>query len=178
MSSLGKKIKELRKSHNMTIKELSKVSGVGQSTISEIETGKAKNPKSETLSKLASVLNVTVDSLLAEKWDDQYNPNGKLAKQVKFIESLIYSFPFSVFLPAWDGYTIWYSCIRKGEINPLVIGHIPFVPRRANPPYPQLIRNLHQYFDIRHFWLRSIFHFRKAIHRHGFHRFRRHFQRR
>lgn len=88
MSRLGKRIRELRDSHNMTIKELSEKSGVGQSTISEIETGKAKNPKSETLSKLASALNVTVDSLLAEKWDDEYNPNGELAKQVKFIESL------------------------------------------------------------------------------------------
>lgn len=88
MSRLGKRIRELRDSHNMTIKELSEKSGVGQSTISEIETGKAKNPKSETLSKLASALNVTVDSLLAEKWDDEYNPNGELAKQVKFIEAL------------------------------------------------------------------------------------------
>lgn len=88
MSRLGKRIRELRDSHNMTIKELSEKSGVGQSTISEIETGKAKNPKSETLSKLASALNVTVDSLLAEKWDDEYNPNGELAEQVKFIESL------------------------------------------------------------------------------------------
>ena len=88
MSRLGKRIRELRNSHNMTIKELSEKSGVGQSTISEIETGVAKNPKSETLSKLASALNVTVDGLLAEKWDDKYNPNGELAKQVKFIESL------------------------------------------------------------------------------------------
>lgn len=88
MSKLGKRIKKLRKTNNMTIKELSNKSGVGQSTISEIETGIAKNPKSETLSKLATALNVTVDSLLAEKWDDEYNPNGKLAEQVKFIESL------------------------------------------------------------------------------------------
>jgi len=88
VSRLGKRIRELRNSHNMTIKELSEKSGVGQSTISEIETGVAKNPKSETLSKLASALNVTVDGLLAEKWDDEYNPNGELAKQVKFIESL------------------------------------------------------------------------------------------
>lgn len=88
MSKLGKRIKELRKANNMTIKELSNEAGVGQSTISEIETGIAKNPKSETLSKLADALNVTVDSLLAEKWDDEYNPNGELAEQVKFIESL------------------------------------------------------------------------------------------
>lgn len=88
MSKLGKRIKGLRENYGMTIKELSDKSGVGQSTISEIETGKAKNPKSETLSKLASALNVTVDVLLTDKWDDEYNPNGELAKQVKFIESL------------------------------------------------------------------------------------------
>lgn len=88
MTKLGKRIKELRKANNMTIKDLSEKSGVGQSTISEIETGKAKNPKSETLAKIANALNVTVDTLLVEKWDDKYNPNGKLAEQVKFIESL------------------------------------------------------------------------------------------
>lgn len=88
MSKLGEKIKKLRESYGMTIKDLSDKSGVGQSTISEIETGKAKNPKSETLAKIANALNVTVDSLLAEKWDDEYNPNGELAEQVKFIESL------------------------------------------------------------------------------------------
>lgn len=65
MSKLGEKIKKLRKNYGMTIKDLSDKSGVGKSTISEIETGKVKNPKSETLSKLAKALNVTVDSLLA-----------------------------------------------------------------------------------------------------------------
>ncbi len=88
LSTIGQRIKELRELHNMKIKELSDKSGVGQSTISEIETGKAKNPKSETLSKLAKVLGVTVDDLLTKKWDDEYNQNGELAKQVKFIESL------------------------------------------------------------------------------------------
>ncbi|GFN37178.1 helix-turn-helix domain-containing protein [Tepidimicrobium xylanilyticum] len=88
MSKLGEKIKKLRESYGMTIKDLSDKSGVGQSTISEIETGKAKNPKSETLAKIANALNVTVDTLLVEKWDDKYNPNGELAEQVKFIESL------------------------------------------------------------------------------------------
>jgi len=88
MTKLGKRIKELRKANNMTIKDLSEKSGVGQSTISEIETGKAKNPKSETLAKIANALNVTVDTLLVEKWDDKYNQDGELAKEVKFVESL------------------------------------------------------------------------------------------
>jgi len=70
MTRLGNKIKELREKNKMTIKELSEISGVGQSTISEIETSKAKNPKTETLAKLAKALNVTVNDLLPE---EQYN---------------------------------------------------------------------------------------------------------
>ncbi|WP_054198892.1 helix-turn-helix domain-containing protein [Clostridium baratii] len=61
---LSDNIKLLRAKHNMTIKELSVKSGVGQSTISDIETGKAKNPRMETLQKLANVFNVDVGSLL------------------------------------------------------------------------------------------------------------------
>lgn len=88
MAKIGQRIKELRELHGLTIKDLSDKSGVGQSTISEIETGKAKNPKSETLSKLARVLGVIVDDLLTEEWDEKYNQDGELAKQVKLIESL------------------------------------------------------------------------------------------
>lgn len=61
---LSDNIKLLRAKHNMTIKELSVKSGVGQSTISDIETGKAKNPRMETLQKLANVFNIDVGSLL------------------------------------------------------------------------------------------------------------------
>lgn len=61
---LSDNIKLLRDKHKMTIKELSVKSGVGQSTISDIETGKAKNPRMETLQKLANVFNVDVGSLL------------------------------------------------------------------------------------------------------------------
>lgn len=64
---LSENIKILRDKNKMTIKELSLKSGVGQSTISDIETGKAKNPRMETLQKLASSFGVNVNSLLGDK---------------------------------------------------------------------------------------------------------------
>lgn len=64
MSTVGENLKKLRKAKKLTLKQLSIVSGVGQSTISDIEVGKAKNPKIETLNKLADALDVNLDKLL------------------------------------------------------------------------------------------------------------------
>lgn len=87
MTKLGDKIRNLRKKNNWTLVELAKESGVGQSTINDIETGKAKNPKSETLAKLAMTFGISVDGLLMDFWDDKYNKDGKLAEEVREIES-------------------------------------------------------------------------------------------
>ena len=46
---------------NMSNKELITTSGVGQSTLYEILSGKKKNPQSETLTKLAEALGVSVE---------------------------------------------------------------------------------------------------------------------
>ncbi|HIG0357139.1 helix-turn-helix domain-containing protein [Clostridium sporogenes] len=73
MSILGDSIKELREKNKLTLKELADKSGVGQSTINDIEKGKAQNPKAETLSKLANVFNISVDELLFKKWDEKSN---------------------------------------------------------------------------------------------------------
>lgn len=65
MTNLGDNVKRLREHSKMTMKELSLKSGVGKSTISEIETGKATNPKSDTLAKISSALGVTINDLLS-----------------------------------------------------------------------------------------------------------------
>lgn len=85
MAKLGERIKELRISLNMTIRELSKKSGVGQSTISEIETGKAINPKTDTLQKISKVLGVTVNDLLSteEKLDIALDSMSKIRELAK-----------------------------------------------------------------------------------------------
>ena len=60
MDSIGNILSNNRKSKKMTLKELASLSGVGPSTISDIETGKAKRPRMDTLEKLAKALDISV----------------------------------------------------------------------------------------------------------------------
>ncbi|WP_080316998.1 helix-turn-helix domain-containing protein [Clostridium botulinum] len=84
MSILGDSIKELREKNKLTLKELADKSGVGQSTINDIEKGKAQNPKAETLSKLANVFNISVDELLFKKWDEK---SSQLKEETELFET-------------------------------------------------------------------------------------------
>lgn len=56
-------IRELRKQHGLTMRELGEKIGVSESTISLYETGK-REPNYETLLKIAELFNVSVDYLL------------------------------------------------------------------------------------------------------------------
>ena len=60
MDSIGNILSNNRKSKKMTLKELASLSGVGPSTISDIETGKAKHHSMDTLEKLAKALDISV----------------------------------------------------------------------------------------------------------------------
>jgi HTH-type transcriptional regulator, competence development regulator len=64
-SFLGENIKKYRLNLGLSIKELSEKSGVGSSTISQIETGKRKSLRSESLEKIARALNLNVNDLLS-----------------------------------------------------------------------------------------------------------------
>ncbi|CAI3198834.1 helix-turn-helix domain-containing protein [Clostridium neonatale] len=61
MSIIGDILKNNRESKNLTLKQLSEISGVGPSTISDIENGKAKHPRMDTLEKLANALSIPVN---------------------------------------------------------------------------------------------------------------------
>lgn len=55
------KLREIRKSQNMTVPELSRISGVSIRTIEDLE--KRGDGRVSTLIKLADALNVTLDQL-------------------------------------------------------------------------------------------------------------------
>jgi len=88
VTRLGEKIKELRLEKKLTLSKLAEIAKVGQSTINDIESGKAKNPKTDTLVKLADALSVSVNELILENWDDVYNENDKLKNEVELLESI------------------------------------------------------------------------------------------
>lgn len=57
------KLLEVRAAKRLTQEQLEQMSGVNQTTISAIETGKNRNPSWETVAKLAKALAVTPDEL-------------------------------------------------------------------------------------------------------------------
>lgn len=56
-------IREIRRQRGITMKQLGKMVGVAESTISQYETGK-RQPDNETLLRIGEALNTSVDSLL------------------------------------------------------------------------------------------------------------------
>lgn len=57
------KVKELRKKRGMTQEELEQKSGVSRVTISSLENGTERNTTTETLLKLATALDTTIDQI-------------------------------------------------------------------------------------------------------------------
>lgn len=64
-SNIGKNLKKFRDEKNLTLKQLSEISGVSISFISDIENGR-RNPSNDTLNSLADALGVFVDRLTGE----------------------------------------------------------------------------------------------------------------
>jgi transcriptional regulator with XRE-family HTH domain len=64
MSNIGKQLLLLRKNKNLSQNGLANISKVPQSAISEIESGKRKNPGILYLQQLAAALDVTLVELI------------------------------------------------------------------------------------------------------------------
>lgn len=71
-SILGINIKKYREDLEMSIKTLSELAGVGASTISQIESGKRNSLRTETVEKVAKVLNIDVTTLLSAPGEGEY----------------------------------------------------------------------------------------------------------
>lgn len=63
------KIKEIRTCKNMTISELSKVTGICQPYLTQLENNKKYNPSLEIMNKIAYALNVKIDDLFYSDLD-------------------------------------------------------------------------------------------------------------
>ena len=63
-NNIGKNIKKLRHSMELSQDKLSKIANVSYNSIIKLETGGITNPTIETLQKIAVALKVSVDDLL------------------------------------------------------------------------------------------------------------------
>lgn len=86
MSSIGEILKINREFNNLTLKQLSDISGVGPSTISDIETGKAKNPRMDTLENLANALKIPVNTFFHNSKELNNDNKNKKTDYINNIE--------------------------------------------------------------------------------------------
>ena len=82
---IGERIKEARKAAGLTQKELGERLGVSDSSIAQYESG-LRNPKYETLKKIAAVLDVNINKLnpnyISRPWSD-FKLDLKAASETK-----------------------------------------------------------------------------------------------
>ena len=64
---IGMRVKKIREEKNMSMTELAEKAGVAKSYLSSLERNLQKNPTIQFLEKIASVLDVSVDSLLHDE---------------------------------------------------------------------------------------------------------------
>jgi len=82
--SAGKKIRQLRKQYNLSMNELAKLAGVGQSTLSYIESGK-RQPSLEVLERICKALNITMSEFFS---DEELKLPSDLRQLLKEVERL------------------------------------------------------------------------------------------
>ncbi|WJY13835.1 XRE family transcriptional regulator [Pectobacteriaceae bacterium CE90] len=85
-STIGKKVKQLRLARNISLNELSRLSGVSKAALSKLESG-SSNPRVDTLDAIASALRLPLGDLLGGNNElypylEKYLPMETLYSQV------------------------------------------------------------------------------------------------
>lgn len=83
---LGENIRQLRYIKNWSLDELSEKTGVSKGGLSDIENGKAKNPRIDTISNIAKTLEVSIESMLRDDITAKYDNLGiDLKERIKLL---------------------------------------------------------------------------------------------
>jgi transcriptional regulator with XRE-family HTH domain len=67
MTVVGELVKRARLRRGLTMRELSRISGVTQAGISLLESGQTKNPKTDTVLAIATALGVRPQTLIQKR---------------------------------------------------------------------------------------------------------------
>jgi len=81
---ISSRLRELRKSANVSAYKLSQLSGVRQATISEIESGKIR-PTVDTLDKLCSALGISLADFFNEKANSLSPEKVRVIEKIKML---------------------------------------------------------------------------------------------
>ena len=86
LANFGKRVRKLRETQGITLKQLAQLSGLSDRFIIQVEQGEA-NPSLETVLRLAPALKTSVTGLLPEDAKDQTAvPNGQARKLLQLLE--------------------------------------------------------------------------------------------
>ncbi len=86
---VGKNLLKILSSKGITQYRLSKLTGIPQSTLSDLVKGKIKNPSSDLLSKISDNLGLTIDDLIKPSREECILPNLKLVMGNRSIPEFI-----------------------------------------------------------------------------------------
>ena len=114
--AIGENIRKIRKEKKLTQKELGKLCGMSEAQIGQYENG-LRNPKMETLKKIANALDINYLDLLDDKMRENLD---KKSKDIAFAEAepwaLYYSNIFNTYKEKSDLFYTWYRR-KKQEIS-------------------------------------------------------------
>lgn len=88
MGSIGQRIKDLRKSNNLTQKEFAKIINLSQGRLSELEQNKTK-PSSDTLISICQHFKISINWLLTGENIEVPNRKATEAEADKFTNDII-----------------------------------------------------------------------------------------
>jgi len=94
-NTMGERIKQLRLQAHMTQEELGKVIGVNKAAIQKYESGQTTNMKRNKIAALSKFFKVTPTWLMGfedDDFDEQYNANGKLSKELQVMDDVADTF--------------------------------------------------------------------------------------
>lgn len=94
-NTMGMRIKQLRLQAHMTQEELGKVIGVNKAAIQKYESGQTMNMKRSKIAALSKFFKVSPTWLMGfedSDFDDQYNADGKLSKELQVMDTVADTF--------------------------------------------------------------------------------------
>lgn len=102
-------IKQLRKQHNLTMKQLGEIIGIAESTVSLYESGK-RQADYDTLKKIANYFNVSIDYLLADVIDsDKIKTARTISKNLSSERNIIIPDFVEKFGINYQTFRAWYN---------------------------------------------------------------------
>ena len=173
----GKKVRELRKSNNLTMRELAEKSGTASSYISDLENGKIKKPSADKLLKIAKALGVAMGDLMGEEtYNKKVNreiinntPKDLLCKHYGLNEEQLESLPkegkeefFDVLASLGEPYKLElqymldnFDSITKNDLvnlcNSVKEYHIKLIDKIISDDYQPLLNRYNQILELAKF---------------------------